>query len=75
MSVELGPFVTILLDLQQQTSEPRLNSVGQGRFCCKSNLEAIAESDSVTVTRTFARYCDDGSAQPRSGAVVLLLQS
>src|SRR5260370_16018988 len=46
-----------------------------GRFCCKSNLETVVESDSVTVTRTFARYGDDGSAQPRSGAVVLSLQS
>ena len=27
-----------------------------GRFCCKSHLEAVAESDSVAPTRTFARF-------------------
>jgi transposase len=26
-----------------------------GRFCCKSNLEAVGESDSVWLTRTFER--------------------
>ncbi len=33
------------------------------------------KSDSVALTWTFARSGDDGSAQPGSGAVVLLLQS
>jgi hypothetical protein len=28
----------------------------KGRFCCKSHLAAVAESDSVTLMRTFARF-------------------
>src|SRR5499427_1815752 len=30
----------------------RSNSSALGRFCCKSHLEAVAESDSVELTRT-----------------------
>jgi serine/threonine protein kinase HipA of HipAB toxin-antitoxin module len=44
-----------------------------GRFCCRSDLKALANSDSVALTRSAVEADDDGAVEARSGATVLFI--
>src|SRR5262245_2697619 len=43
------------------------------RFCCRSRLPALANSDSVVVRRTVSGAGDDGAAEARPAAAVLFV--
>jgi hypothetical protein len=44
-----------------------------GRFCCKSRLKRLPNSDSVSLMQTSAGSGDDGTDQPGSRAAILFI--
>jgi hypothetical protein len=51
----------------------RLRMAVIGRFCCRSQLLACANSDSVALTRSAVEAADDGTAEARTRAIFLLI--
>src|SRR5258705_5346994 len=64
-----------LLIPQQRTCGAHFGTSAQGRFCCRSRLKRLPNSDSVVLTRTSAEIGDDGAEQPGTRAAVLFVQS
>jgi hypothetical protein len=44
-----------------------------GGFCCRSDLKALANSDSVVWRRSAVEIGDDGTAEARTGAIFLFI--
>src|SRR5215217_1435654 len=72
--VQGGAILCPLCSALRNLSRTSLRSE-KGRFCCKSCLKWLPNSDSVVLIRISAGACDDGAEQPGSGAAVLFIQS
>ena len=60
---------------QKRTSLMRSGTSDLCRFCCKRELMACVEDDSVALTRFAAEAGDDGAAESRPEAAVLFIFS